>query len=131
MRRIATDRPATDAVVVRVIMISVTDVPSGSLDPRALFALQRGTAADCSAHRTARCREPERIDWFLTRGVKGEQVWLDQTDATTGDNRNDAPKPRFRQPPRTGRAASMPARSRQREAGDHATAPKSASTFAT
>jgi hypothetical protein len=45
MRRIATERPATDAVVVRVIMILVTGFLAGSLDPRALSALERGTAA--------------------------------------------------------------------------------------
>ena len=46
MRRIATERPATDVVVVRDIIGCLT-VPSGSRDPRALSALDPGGAAGC------------------------------------------------------------------------------------
>jgi hypothetical protein len=50
----------------------------------------RGTAAVAwSAHRTARCREPERVDGFLARGIGGA-VWARPVDATTGDRPNHA-----------------------------------------
>jgi hypothetical protein len=44
MRRIATDRPATEVVVVRVIMFWLV-IPSGSRVSRAQFGARRGIAA--------------------------------------------------------------------------------------
>jgi hypothetical protein len=75
MRRIATERPTTDAVVVRVIMIRCWFL-LGSHDPQALSApVAARRPVVLSAHRTARCREPERNDVFLTRGVNGGAGW--------------------------------------------------------
>jgi len=45
MRRIATERPATDAVVVRVIMREIL-IPSGPSMSRALVALGAARRAD-------------------------------------------------------------------------------------
>ena len=71
MRRIATERPATDAVVVRVIMSLVTDFLTGSLDPRALSALGRGTAADMGQSRGAQSGEADRHSvWLEAHGLE-------------------------------------------------------------
>ena len=80
IRRIATERPATEAVVVRVIMVVLRDsLLARSIRGRSLRSnAARRPSLVRSAHRTARCREPERIDGFLTRGIRGSQCVLDR-----------------------------------------------------
>jgi hypothetical protein len=100
IRRIATDRPATEAVAVRDIMACVL-VPSGSRVSRALTALVtalRPVLVRSSNGSVSRAgAEPLG---FLTRGV-GERVGLDRMNAATGDEGILPPNGRSvnRQPP--------------------------------
>jgi hypothetical protein len=77
-RRIATDRPATDAVVVRVIMNVFWFLPAGAAARSCAFA-----ACQCVRSATARCREPERMGCFLGPERRGSE-WGSTEDATTG-----------------------------------------------
>ena len=83
----------------------VTSFLTGSHDPRALSALDRGTAAVLSGPLIGRLGVESRSGSLVPGpGRQGEPEWARPWDAATGDVPNHALSPRFSQPTRSGGA---------------------------